>query len=273
MIKKKSFGSYALLVATAIALILSLATTFSWFSSRFVTRDFTFTTAKMGSAVKLYEAVDFDYDGYPNLVDAVEQFVEEEQIKADDSDKMITILSINNMLPSQIYTYKINVTNNGTVKSEVLAEFSYVGSNLTILQSLAVTPILLGENNTILKGEKCYLADPKYMSYDADGNPTAFNGITFINNEAYAPFFQDYQNDYADLDFRTSVGNQKDFYFQIEMVPYDEIKAEYPNIALTESDYNNLQGYSTGNDNVNLLFLVALEAEEFQGVAPETSSQ
>jgi hypothetical protein len=66
--KKRTRASTTLFVATALALVLSLATTFSWFSSRFVTEEFTFTTAKLASTVTLYKAQDFDLDGYPDMV-------------------------------------------------------------------------------------------------------------------------------------------------------------------------------------------------------------
>ncbi len=261
---KRLYKPQALLVVTSIALILALATTFAWFSSRFVTRDFTFTTARMGSTVHLYEATDFDLDGYPNLDNAGKEiFVAEEQIEDTNSDKDITYLTIYDWLPSQVYTYKIVVTNNGTVKAEVLGEIAGASTNLAFLQTLAVTPILINQDNSITKGTKCYLADTNYMSYNDQGKPEKFNGVTFINNAAYASLVG--QNDYADLDYRTSIGNTKEFYFQIEMVSYDELVERYPNLALSRTEYNNLQN----TQYTELLFLVALEAEEFQGVTTE----
>lgn len=260
---KRLHKPQALLAVTSIALVLALATTFAWFSSRFVTRDFTFTTARMGSTVHLYEATDFDLDGYPDLKENAEIFIEEEKFQDTNSDKMITYLTIYNWLPSQVYTYKIVVTNNGTVSAEVLGEIAGTSTNLAFLQTLAVTPILINQDNTISKGTKCYLADTNYMSYDDQGLPEQFNGVTFINNAAYAPLVG--QNDYADLDYRTSIGNTKDFYFQIEMVPYDELIEKYPDLKLTYSEYNNLQN----TQYTELLFLVALEAAEFQGVTTE----
>lgn len=277
---KKIHKPQALLVVTAVALVLALATTFAWFSSRFITRDFTFTTARMGSTVYLYEATDFDLDGYPDLENGKEVFVEEEKLQDTNSDKLITYLTIYNMRPSQVYTYQIKVTNNGTVKAEVLGEFGATTSNLLFLQTLAITPILINQDNTISKGTRHYLADTSYMSYDDQGSPTEFKGLTFINNEAYAPLFKDYSDDYADLDYREP-NNTKDFYFQIEMVPYDELKKQYPNLALTEAQYNSLQMQAVDENSVGeeyeyaeLLFLVALEAAEFQGVtAEETTSE
>ena len=47
--KKISFSNKLLLIVTAFALILSLTTTFAWFSSRFITDPFSFTTAKLAS--------------------------------------------------------------------------------------------------------------------------------------------------------------------------------------------------------------------------------
>ena len=138
--KKSSFSNKLLLIVTAFALILSLTTTFAWFSSRFITDPFSFTTAKLASTVKLYQANDFNLDGYPDVEIVTSSSTNEQgdtitttsekvpyrhifnnEFKVVDGVRInYTALVIPSMLPSECYTYKLEVANNGTVKTEMV---------------------------------------------------------------------------------------------------------------------------------------------------------
>lgn len=305
--KKSSFSNKLLLIVTAFALILSLTTTFAWFSSRFITDPFSFTTAKLASTVKLYQALDFDLDGYPN-VDFVTSTETDEQgtstttttekvkyreifnnetKEVDGEDILYTALVIPSMLPSERYTYKLEVTNNGTVKTEMVAAFVIDTTNVpstdtelfvNYLYTLAVTPVWLNDNGTIIEGDQLLFSQlitdelsepttetvaetetstPLLTVSEATAKMTAttFNSVSLkiLDTAIFYNLVKDKSGDFKLPDTMIDVGQERSFMFRIEMLPYEDVST-----LMTQETYQSLQGFSC-----EIILSVALQAEEF----------
>ncbi len=254
---KKKYHSSVLMIVTALALLLALATTFAWFSSRFVTKDFTFTTAKLGSSVTIFLGNDFDHDGYLDLGE-VDGKIEEKytiiESEMSEDGNTITIIEISDILPSEIYTFKFNVFNSGDVAGDVLAIFSNTDeSNMLFLKTLAVTPVIIHDDNTMTVGEKIYFADTatdSELSVDVVRTPSKEDRYAALSGVSK----------YSKVD---SLHSQT-FVFRLEMVPYDELVKNVNGFAdiMDKTQYNALQN---ANDTpYSLVFSVILEAEDFQ---------
>lgn len=256
--KKQRIASSALFIATAIALVLSLATTFSWFSSRFVTEPFTFTTAKLASTVTLYKAQDFDLDGYPDMVfgstpeSSYEIFIpltdNSVETLDDGTERKYTSLIIDNMCPSEVHTFKVTVSNNGTVDSRVIALFSLESASGQddFVNTLVATPVIISSlDHSVSQGTPFYLKDmsqqtgstvyvAEFLSQDKLGNIT------------------------TDTDFtEVKIGETKDYYFSVRMMTYEEILAIDPDFS-----YETYQAYQGIKYEMSLS--VILEAKDFQ---------
>ena len=258
--KKQKIASSALFIATALALVLSLATTFSWFSSRFVTEPFTFTTAKLASTVTLYKAQDFDLDGYPDMVIGADEassyeifipLTDNSVEKLDDgTERKYTSLIIDNMCPSEVHTFKVTVSNNGTVDSRVIALFSLESTSGPadddFVKTLVATPVIISSlDHSVSQGTPFYLKDmsqqtgstvyvAEFLSQDKLGNIT------------------------SDADFtEVKIGETKDYYFSVRMMTYEEILA-----IDSDFSYETYQKYQGIKYEMSLS--VILEAKDFQ---------
>lgn len=263
--KKHKIASTTLLVATALALALSLATTFSWFSSRFVTEDFTFTTAKLASTVTLFKAQDFDLDGYPDMVigenatPSYEIFIPQtdnstEEIKEiiDGEKKTVAVrkytsLIIDNMHPSEVHTFKITVSNNGTVDSRLIALFSLdsIAAN-DFVNTLVATPVLISSlDHTITTGT------PFYLKNMAKPEGSSLYVAEFLKQDTLDSITNDPK--FTEVE----IGETKDFYFTIRMMTYEELLEIDPTF-----NYETYQAYQGINFTMSLS--VILEAQDFQ---------
>ena len=298
--KKSSFSNKLLLIVTAFALILSLTTTFAWFSSRFITDPFSFTTAKLASTVKLYQANDFNLDGYPDVEIVTSSSTNEQgdtitttsekvpyrhifnnEFKVVDGVRInYTALVIPSMLPSECYTYKLEVANNGTVKTEMVAAFVIAKENIpatdqdkvlffNYLYTLAVTPVWINENGTIIEGEQLPFSQMITDSLNGTTNSTTlltvneattkmtattFDSVslTILDTPIFYKLVNNKTGDYKAPDTMIDVGQERSFMFRIEMLPYEEVSA-----LMTNETYQSLKGKS-----FEIILSVALEAEE-----------
>lgn len=302
--KKSSFSNKLLLIVTAFALILSLTTTFAWFSSRFITDPFSFTTAKLASTVKLYQANDFNLDGYPDVEIVTSSSTNEQgdtitttsekvpyrhifnnEFKVVDGDRInYTALVIPSMLPSECYSYKLEVANNGTVKTEMVAAFVIAKENIpatdqdkvlffNYLYTLAVTPVWINENGTIIEGEQLNFSQmisdglnkseteaqsttPLLTVSEAQAQMTNSDfksvSLTILNTAIFYDLVNNKSGDFKSNDTMIDVGQERNFMFRIEMLPYDEVSA-----LMTNETYQSLKGKS-----FEIILSVALEAEE-----------
>ena len=285
---------------TAFALILSLTTTFAWFSSRFITDPFSFTTAKLASTVKLYQANDFNLDGYPDVEIVTSSSTNEQgdtitttsekvpyrhifnnEFKVVDGVRInYTALVIPSMLPSECYTYKLEVANNGTVKTEMVAAFVIAKENIpatdqdkvlffNYLYTLAVTPVWINENGTIIEGEQLNFSQMITDSLNGTTNSTTlltvneattkmtattFDSVslTILNTAIFYDLVNNKSGDFKSNDTMIDVGRERNFMFRIEMLPYEEVSA-----LMTNETYQSLKGKS-----FEIILSVALEAEE-----------
>lgn len=268
----KKYHSSVLLFVTALALLLALATTFAWFSSRFITKDFTFTTAKLGSSVTVFLGTDFDHDGYLDLkkINGVDAETFDPVPSQLIDGNTVTIIELSDILPSEIYTFKFNVYNSGDVAGDVLAVFSYSDDTSNeaklFLKTLAVTPVIIHADNTMTIGQKLYFADETVNTAQdptTDLSVDVVNQITLDKDRLPTGRTDRYSAlsgtaDYSTVESLTS----QTFVFRLEMVPYDELTKKFGEDFMTETQYNQLQ--LTNNKTYSLLFSVILEAQDFQ---------
>lgn len=299
--KKISFSNKLLLIVTAFALVLSLTTTFAWFSSRFITDPFSFTTAKLASTVKLFEVLDYDLDGYPDVEFVTSSTTDDqgvttttttEKVKykevfnnetktVDNVEVEYTALKIPSMLPSECYSYKLEVTNNGTVETEMVAAFVIDKENIptegkalfiNYLYTLAVTPVWINDNGTVIEGSQLRFNQMITDSISGTSNTEtlltvaqvekhmtsdSFDSVTmkFLNTAIFYNLVKDdTTGDYNGAkDAMIDVGEDRDFMFRIEMLPYEDVSS-----LMTEETYQSLQGLLS----YEIILSVALEADE-----------
>ena len=262
MSKKLNVATFSLTVATGISLALALTTTFSWFSSRLITQEFPFTTARLASIVTLEKGVDFDCDGYLDIDQTSKKEMFENEIKIQDpnnAQKLLPAMKLENLLPSQVHTYRLTVINNGTVDSKIVIQFaSSTQTDLRLLNLLVARPIYIDENNQVLRGTDTYLG-----SMQKDAEIENLYTAEFLNDSKYGSIVLPKDYTLVEID-----GEPREYFFQIEMLTYEQVKAYQPDMT-----YEQYMAYAAqGIDYAGTIYLsVLLEAEDL-GVAQEPTN-
>ena len=228
MSKKQNFATTVLTLATGIALLLALSTSFGWFSSRLITQEFPFTTARLASIVTLEKGVDFDYDGYLDFDETSNKEKFENEVKIQDpsnQQKLLPAMKLENMLPSQIHTYRLTVINNGTVDSKIVIQFaSSTPNDLKLLNLLVARPVFIDENNQVLHGVDTYLG-----SMQKDAEIENLYTAEFLNDEKYGSISLPKDYTLVEID-----GTPREYFFQIEMLTYEQVLTYQPDMTYAQ---------------------------------------
>lgn len=268
MRNKKCIYMLALLLTTGTALALALSTSFGWFSSRLVTQEFPFTTARLASIVTLEKGVDFDHDGYLNVDATTKNELFENEVKIQDPNnqqKLLPAMQLENLLPSEVHTYRLTVINNGTVNSRVVIQFtSTTPDDLKLLNLLVARPIYIDENHQVQHGTTTYLGT---MVQDAE--ISGVYAAVFLNEDKYGDISLPVSDDNSDYTMVKIDGVPREYFFQIEMLTFDQAKDYIPN--LTYDQYMNYANAAIDYTNGSIYLSVLLVADDL-GVTEPTDT-
>lgn len=220
MIKLKKI---ILITAVICLLITATGISLAWFIEGYLSDKFSFAVAFVESKVSLYRAEDNNYDGIPETdTDGKPLYTflgdsERGSIKLDANGNPIIIngvpeydgdvkvrFDISDMLPTQIYTWKIVIRNVGDVKAKINADINIplidnsLKSGIDVL-SMSVnnkveiyTGLSYGYNEaTRIYSQKILLIDNDPIEYSY--NPDEINPYS-INEYIFAIKFENYEN-------------------------------------------------------------------------------
>ena len=256
---KRLFPTTILLLVLALAISVATAT-YAWLSLGDTAKGMEYSIAKIDSSVIFHRAVDDNLNGIPNLLDQnlaqayyIEQYAFEpvgEEIFAiseNSSANMLTTLELEQVLPTQRYTFKYALTNRSTAQNLItwrLQGGEYVDTSLLSTLSFRLATVKSDGENALGYpdfGEKLYLVD--YIQ----GSVLTNCVIKSSEDEIY-------------LDGLTGVSgeiNHMDFWLQIEMESY-EVLAQREGFTLTLEQYNELQGHSVSLPILYIYFEIVL---------------
>ena len=275
--KKKIFS----LVISGVALLLSMAiggmSVYAWLKISDEAKDVTVELARVNSEVIFYSATDSNKNGVPDLMtdermaevsaDAVNypityyteskdfRYIDRGEAKATDYDVIEFGNVMNRIVPSQIFTFKASLKNKSDSKNLVSIRLENQRETDKTGQLLSTLAIRVGEvtpaedgGYVINYGEYIYLSDFIVKSAVTDGSGANYN-YDFINvngetNSSY-PLSGYVLPGITDLTAE-SYENVRDFWLQIEMIPYGELteREKFVELGIDETTYNSLQGMS-----------------------------
>lgn len=220
MIKRKK-----LILITAVMCLMITATGISlaWFIEGYLSDKFSFAVAFVESKVSLYRAEDNNYDGIPEIgTDGKPLYTflgdsERGSIKLDANGNPIIIngvpeyegdvkvrFDISDMLPTQIYTWKIVIRNVGDVKAKINADINIPLSDKTVKSGIDVLSMSINNKSVIYTGlsyvynssaqiysQKILLIDNDSIEYSY--NPDEINPYS-INEYIFAIKFENFES-------------------------------------------------------------------------------
>lgn len=139
------------ILITIICIIMLLCSigsiVYAWYTNATSTASFSVKSANVSSSLILYKGIDNNHDGYLELIDGVMQYETNEEWETNPSNSNDTILplDIQTIFPTQIYTFKINITNRGDVDAYVSFRINDAFLNTEI--SKAISICIFSENN------------------------------------------------------------------------------------------------------------------------------
>ena len=263
------------IVLLLISFCLMLSVSFGWWIEGVVSDSFVIKSAKISSEITIYKGNDFNHDG---ILDKTNTFELVE--KKAKNKKQVLILQFDDVVPTEVYTWKIKVDNNGdaagfvyatlvesllkdvddsteTLELRDLVKFmsiSYVPQYAYYLNSdgtLSDKKELMHYNNGILVSGKTFdYHGNVYYVYKNTNNEEYFvklepslasnNKVYLYNATASTVLFGNTTSDIVD------VSESKEYVFQIQLEPLKNL--ETAEIVVSDSDkeiYQKLQGASS----------------------------
>lgn len=197
-----------------LLLVVGSSVVYAWYTNGLNTNKITITSASLATEITIYKGLDFNYDGNLDLVDGVEQFEElKDEHKTEKEPKHFKLI-FNDIVPTEIHTWKFKVANLGDASGYFAIHLNQnIGDDdLKLVKYLCAIYDFNGKNE-----EKIYLGkvEPGDIIYGG------------------------YETEYVEF------GKTIEFVVRFEFPLFKElVDAGVTNI--TEEEYNELQGTSTG---------------------------
>ena len=200
------------LTSLIVTLMLLITVSFAWWTGGIASNKVVIITANIASKLTTYEGLDFNYDGNLNK-DKPFSDKSLETIKSETGDKTPNIkLEFKDIVPTKVYTWKVNVLNQGDAHG-------YVTASLSDDYEL--------QNNKYIK----------YFSFRQQGGAKAYFADAIKKKEAGEEFYLFSANEKID------VSCDMDYIFQIQMENFEDLKAlghvtdnDYPDYQLLQGD-------------------------------------
>lgn len=256
----------------AIAFVLSLAaflsgvTAYAWFAVSDRTGNMGFQIARINSEIYFYKALDFNFDGSPDFIGGEPitypeeeehsvyytenrkfEFLSRAEAKAETEGQEFEKVEISGLtvkvLPSKIFTFKISLVNKGDTANDVTFRF---GGGSVSLGDAAIRSVFAVRAVSVTAGNSAadapLLASGDWL-YLCDGSSVSGDTVGFTDKE---PVFKEVLKglDEQNAEGNDKVLNVKDYWIQIQMIPYGELvsRAGFGDIIPSEADYLSLQG-------------------------------
>ena len=259
MIKNKR-ALYAFIQLIATTITLAFATfSYAWLVIGDSIKGMTYTIAKIDSSVMVYRANDDNMNGVPNLLsDPISAVYYSERFSftpmsdevfalAEDSElNMLTGISLDNVLPTAVYTLKYSLINRSTIENRINFKFTDATLDADTAAVLSTMSVRIGEVRSespdgygeMAFGEKVFLCDV------IDGR--SFEGVSmkFSDEDSFIPGFTGMDD----------IDNRRDFWLQFEMESYETLVSHKADFALSEAEYEALQGKNATIPNLYIFF-------------------
>jgi len=204
-----------------IAMTVISSFTVAWLVNAKMTDPLNFSVAHIDSIIYIYKGVDFDFDGNLDLSDNMNMFGGYEKFEflprkvIDDVEQ--DYLDITNAFPTKIYTFAVDVYNNGNREGEVVISFKdyFSEENQTALKLLSFSVKEYGDENF---GEKVYFSDI-----------TEDNVLPILGTEGVV----------SEDGIFVQVNTSRCFLLRIEVETFENLVSA--GVDITESEYQNAQ--------------------------------
>ena len=241
--KRRMFNVVLLL----ISFCLMLSVSFGWWIEGVVSDSFVIKSAKISSEITIYQGNDFNLDGNLDRNNPF-QLLE----KTEKGTKQVLVLKFNNLAPTEVYTWKIKVENNGDAAGFAYATLAEsllkdTGNLKDYIKFMSVTHVPQyayylttdTDDNRVLNGEKVLM---QYNIGSRVNQTFVYNGIAYdiykdaegneyfvkleselktkvylYNADATTALFGNGSNDIV------GIGQAKEYVFQIQLEPLQNI--------------------------------------------------
>ena len=217
--------------ALAVSSLFIVGFVFAWFRVGDNINELSFQIARINSEITLYKAEDCNFNGFPDL-DINDDYIFNEigyryaNTSEEETTEDLLKMQINNMMPTQIYTYKIAVNNKSEANNVI--RFVFAEEESSNLEYLKILSVKIGEtiDGITVFGNKFYFAN--------NMNNNEFSEMTIMNNieilgSAYAT-----END-----------NQKEFLLQLEFETYQNLSEAVEN---ENNKFSSQESYENAQD-------------------------
>jgi hypothetical protein len=227
-------------------------------------------SARIESEITLYKGEDFNYDGNLDKSLSGQEYIDIYNLvdKKIKNNRQILVLEFNDLLPTEIHTWKILVENKGdavgyiyatlftglTDQQEKLVKYMSISMEEVFIHYITdgefngTKEELIGGNTGTATGEKI-----THNGVECDVYVDEAGNEYFLCVEMYKVFLIDaIENPSSTILFggtehdKVDINSSKEFVFQITLESIDSLKAA--GIEVNEAEYKNLQGVTTGDD-------------------------
>lgn len=256
----------------AIAFILSLVallggvTAYAWFAVSDRTGNMGFQIARINSEIYFYKASDSNFDGTPDLIgnetvtypeeeahpayyseNMKFEFLSRAEAKAETEGQEFEKVAISgltvNVVPSKIFTFKISLVNKGDTANDVTVKF---GGGAVSAEEAKIRSVFAVRAVSVLNGGSAGELPsllPGQWHYFCDGVSQSAGGYEFAETE---PVLKEVLKglDEQNAEGNDKVLNVKDYWIQIQMIPYEELASRdgFGGIIADKTEYQTLQG-------------------------------
>lgn len=117
---------------------LTITSVFAWYTNATRSASFSIKSANVSSSITLFTGNDNNHDGILELVDSQASYTQ--QGEATDPSKQETIsLACSDIIPTEVYTWKITVENRGDVDAYVSFVLDETSVSQAIMSCLSIT--------------------------------------------------------------------------------------------------------------------------------------
>ena len=267
--KNSKIYKFIIRISLLVAILgLSTVAVFAWYIRMNTVGEIELKITKINSEVYLYESLDSNYNGIPDLLTdctseqisglASDQFIsdwpskkyynesrafsyvaKEAALSVSKQGSIDMQMEMTGVYPTMTKTFKFACINNSDMENYITFSFNektYSATDILLLNTMSVRvgQVINNTNDTTSSDVSVVLSDKVYFCDFINGtSSTKFDVVG--ENDAY-------QIDGA-LNF-TNNSNVKDFWFQFEMESLESLQAYKPSISLTKEQYQTLAGKS-----------------------------
>jgi hypothetical protein len=257
--------AYTIIIALLLAFTIA-GSTYAWLYNGDAISGITYSIAKIDSSVRLYKANDTNFNGVPDKLAATESAVyymeqfsftalgdERFALSEQSATNQLVAVQLENVFPSQVHTLKYSLINRSTAENVItfklgqdtldadsIAMLSTFSARLGTISAADITSV-----GTVTFGDKIYFAD--YIMG---------NTVADTSNGTQSDVIIPAATDTVTIDAmvgQDKPSNHLDFWLQLEMEPY-EVLAARNSFAMTEAEYNALQGKTANFPNLYIYF-------------------